>query len=107
MEPDLESRIKALEDENVALKAGHEVNRNRIKQNRSRFQVLLSLAAFMAVAIGGPIASIKWTNSTKEFELTRNMSPEFTIIGAVIAASLFAGDKPKELLKLLIQSNKK
>lgn len=92
MEPDLESRIKALED-------GHQRNANRIARNREGVRTSLAVLVFMVIVFGFPIASAKWSGG--DFEFTRDTeSPELVIIGGLAAAAIFMGDKPIDLLKL-------
>ena len=94
---DLEARVRALEE-------GHNLNRSRIDQNRNGVRTLLAVAVFGAIVWGVPIASVKWNGD--ELHFTRDTTnPELVIIGGLVAASLFMGDKPIDLLKAIV--NKK
>jgi hypothetical protein len=95
---DLESRMKALED-------GHLANRSRIQENRQFIRASLAAIVFGAIVWGIPIAHVKW-DGDDGFEFKRDTtSPELVIIGGLIAASLFMGDKPIDLLRSML--NKK
>lgn len=84
---DLESRIKMLED-------GH-------KANRAGVRTSLAVLVFGAIVWGVPIAAVKWNN--EEFEIKRDTtSPELVIIGGIVAASLFMGEKPIDLLRSIV-----
>lgn len=94
---ELEARVRALEE-------GHNRNRSRIDQNRKVVRASLAVLVFGAIVWGVPIASVKWNED--ELHFTRDTTnPELVIIGGLVAASLFMGDKPIDLLKAIV--NKK
>lgn len=90
----LKARVRVLEE-------GHNRNRSRIEQNRNGVRTSLAMLVFAAIVWGVPIASVKWNDD--EFHFTRDTtSPELVIIGGLVAASLFMGDKPMDLLKAIV-----
>lgn len=93
--------IEELEVRITALEEGHKRHRDRIKENRTGIRASLAVLVFAAVVWGVPIASIKWNN--EEFHFTRDTtSPELVLIGGLLAASLFMGSSPTDLIKSII-----
>lgn len=91
----LKARVELLEE-------GHNRNRSRIEQNRNGVRTSLAVLVFGAIVWGVPIASVKWNDD--ELHFTRDTTnPELVIIGGLVAASLFVGDKPIDLLKAILQ----
>lgn len=97
-----ELRIAALETQLKELTDGHKTNRDRIQENRAGVRASLAVLVFGAIVWGIPIASVKWSDD--EFHFTRDTtSPELIVIGGLVASSLFAGEKPIDLIKSMIQ----
>lgn len=92
---DLESRLAALEQ-------AHHRNRQRIAANSQLLRAILAMLVFSAIAWGLPIASVKW--SGREFEFSRDTDNHvLPIVGGLVAASLFLGDKPIDLLRKILK----
>lgn len=97
-----EPRIAALESQLKKLTDGHKANRDRIQENRAGIRTSLAVLVFGAIVWGIPIASVKWSND--EFHFTRDTtSPELVMIGGLVAVSLFAGEKPIDLIRSIIE----
>lgn len=107
MEPnDIETRLKALEEENQILRDGHNRNRDRITRNQQGIKTSLAVLVFIAIVFGLPIAEVKWQGKD-DFSFTRDTaSPVNVIIGGLAAAALFLGDSPAELLNKLLGKDK-
>jgi hypothetical protein len=115
---DLEARIEALEQKNdqralqeaqhriQSLEENHNKNRQKIQENQQGVRASLAVLVFSAIVFGLPVASVKWSGDDRKFEFTRDtVSPHLVIIGGLVAAALFAGDKPIDLLRSIL--NKK
>ena len=108
---DNEEQIKEIKELKAQVESLIEITNDthdRIKFNQAGIRGLLlavrtlfAAVAFGVVVIGVPIAEGQWNG--KEFSFTRDTSnPWIAFGGGLVAASLFAGEKPSDLLKLFI-----
>jgi hypothetical protein len=94
-------RIETLESRIAELEEGHGRHRDRIRDIRKGVRTALAMIAFVAVVFGIPIATMEWDG--REVSISRDTAnTELILIGGLLAASLFMGEKPTDLIKSIL-----
>lgn len=100
-----EEKIKALEQRIESLFKGYQQNRDRIKAIQMGLRVLLAVVMFGAIVWGIPIVEVKWSGTA--LSITKGAtSTELIIAATLVSAAIVSGEKPIDLIKLVLQKNK-